>query len=297
MRTALIDLDGLVYAAACVVETVYYELDGIRFDYKTQAKEYAEENGLDVRDIEQKVDAQPVQNALSILKDMIPANVVKSGADRCELFLTPGKGGEDRPFRFDIYPEYKANRVGKHKPVYLKACRAYAVKHFGAIITSHMEADDMIAIRAAELRAQGEDFVIITRDKDLQQIAGDFYNHEKHTGMTVTISQARFNLFYQVLIGDSVDNIKGCPNVGPAKARKALKHCETEEDYLGVCQWLYMQACVRLDEKASQEEAKDLGLDTPVPTNYAEVQAIADRELRLNFRLVRMITNRQDAKR
>ena len=226
---------------------------------------------------------------------MVPANVVKSGANDADLFLTPGKDDADHPFRFDIYPEYKANRKGKWKPTHLRALRAYAVKHMGAMMCSHMEADDMIAIRAKELKAEGHDFVIITRDKDLQQIPGDFFNHEKHTGNTVTISEARFNLFYQMLVGDTVDNIKGCPNIGPAKAKKALKQCENEEDYLGVCQWLYMQAYVRLEEKALKDCASEMAHDVP-ETDYRAVEQHANDELRLNIRLLRMITDRKDAK-
>lgn len=294
-KVALVDLDGMVYAAACVTEEVYYELDGIEFQYKSQATEYAAENNLAVTEIRQGAHAQPVSHAISILDDMVPANVRKSGANDAELFLTPGQDDADHPFRFDFYPDYKANRKGKWRPLHLKALRAYAVKHMGAMMCSHMEADDMIAIRAKEIKAEGNDFVIITRDKDLQQIPGEFYNHEKHTSCTVTISEARFNLFYQMLVGDTVDNIKGCPNVGPAKAKKALKQCETEEEYLGVCQWLYMQAYVRLEEKAHKELAAT-GHSIPGVIDYREVEAFANSQLRLNIRLLRMITKREDAK-
>lgn len=293
-KVALVDLDGMTYAAACVTEEVYYELDGIEFQYKSQATEYASEHNLPVTEIRQDAHAQPVSHAISILQDMVPANVHKSGANDAELFLTPGKDDADHPFRFDFYPKYKANRDGKWRPIHLKALRAYAVKHMGAIMCSHMEADDMIAIRAKEIKAEGNDFVIVTRDKDLQQIPGDFYNHEKHTGTTVTISEARFNLFYQMLVGDTVDNIKGCPNVGPAKAKKALKQCETEEDYLGAVQWLYMQAYVRLEEKA-RKELEATGHAVPAVIDYTEVQQYADEQLRLNIRLLRMITKREDA--
>jgi 5'-3' exonuclease len=37
--------------------------------------------------------------------------------------------------------------------------------------------------------------------------------------------------FYtQVLVGDTSDNIKGCPGIGKVKAERMLKDCETEEE-------------------------------------------------------------------
>ena len=38
----------------------------------------------------------------------------------------------------------------------------------------------------------------------------------------IDIEEADFNFYYQTLIGDAVDNYKGCPNVGKVKATKFL---------------------------------------------------------------------------
>ena len=32
-----------------------------------------------------------------------------------------------------------------------------------------------------------------------------------------------YNFWYQMLVGDTVDNIKGCPGIGPVKAKKVLE--------------------------------------------------------------------------
>jgi len=62
-----------------------------------------------------------------------------------ELYL----GGEGN-FRYKLYPEYKANRIGKYLPRYLQDIREYLVKYWGAKIVNDMEADDMCSIRMAE---------------------------------------------------------------------------------------------------------------------------------------------------
>jgi hypothetical protein len=258
---ALVDLDGMIYACGAIAEKVYYTLDGMRFDYKKEANAYAEAHGLDKGDIDKDVDVQPVANAINALKMTIEACIRDAGRDVGELYLSP-EGNAN--FRFDIYPEYKANRKNAHKPAHYKALRNYAVKHLGAVICDGIEADDMINIRANELTAQGVAWTVVTVDKDLNQIPGDHYDWRKKKYYTVTQEEARYCLYYQVLIGDSVDNIKGCPGIGPAKAAHALKHAEDDAEMLEVCKWLYVQS-------------------------YAGDEVEAMKELKLNIRLVRML--------
>lgn len=71
-----------------------------------------------------------------------------TGASSCEAFLS----GADN-FRYQIYPEYKANRRDKIKPVYLEAAREYLITTWGAKIVNGYEADDAIGIRATELQS------------------------------------------------------------------------------------------------------------------------------------------------
>ena len=259
---ALVDLDGMIYAVGAISETVYYVVDDMRFDYKSQANAYCEEHGMDLKAIEREVDAEPVSHALNALKVTTDAAVKDAKCATGELYLSP-TGTEN--FRFAIYPEYKANRKNVHKPVHYAAMRAYAVKHMGAEIVPAMEADDMLAIRANEL-GRGN-WVIVTNDKDLFQVPGDFYDWKKKTTRHIHPDEGRRLLYHQVLEGDSIDNIKGCKGIGPAKAKKALVHAEDDLEMLEVCKWLYLKVH-KFDEKA----------------------AMAD--LKLNIRLVRMLQER-----
>ena len=89
--------------------------------------------------------------------------------DRCgqvdsKTFLS----GESN-FRYDIYPEYKANRK-QEKPRWLQECREYLVTEWGTKITEGYEADDALGIAATP------NSIIASDDKDLLQIAGKHYN-------------------------------------------------------------------------------------------------------------------------
>lgn len=266
MRTALVDLDGMIYACAAIAETVYYVVDDganeLRFAYKREANEFCDAMNIPRDAIERRVDAEPVSHAINALKLTVDAAVEATKCDARELYLSPtGKNS----FRFDIYPEYKANRDKAVKPVHYKALRNHAVKYMGAIIADNVEADDMLTIRANELGLGN--WVMITNDKDLQQSPGDHYNWSKGTTTHVDRLTALRTLYTQVLTGDTIDNIKGCTGIGPDKAEKALRHAESDEEMLEVCKWLFLKSW-KFDEEA----------------------AMAD--LKLNIRLVRMLQER-----
>lgn len=238
MKLALVDLDGMIYAAGAVVEDVYHVVDGLRFDYKSQANSYCEKHGLNKADIEKEVDAQPVSHALNVLKTTLLAAVKDAGCDVYEAFLSPT---DKSNFRFDIEPEYKANRKNAHKPVHYKAMRDYAERHLDAKVVHGMEADDILSIRAHERGM--DDVVIVSNDKDMQQLPTWHYDWKKKTAVhKVTQEQGWISFYTQLLVGDTVDNIKGCPGIGPAKARAALKGLTTDQEMLDACYNKYLES-------------------------------------------------------
>ena len=89
---------------------------------------------------------------------------------RWSLHLT-GKGN----FRDEIAvtAPYKGNRKDAEKPKHYKLIRDYLVYSWDAVIWEGMEADDAIAIEATELAGDG---VIVSLDKDLDQVVGWHYN-------------------------------------------------------------------------------------------------------------------------
>jgi 5'-3' exonuclease len=136
-------------------------------------------------------------------------------------------------FRYKIYPAYKANRVNKDKPLYLKDCQDYLVSEYKAVVSDGCEADDLLGIN------QTEDSVIYSIDKDLLMIPGHHFNFV--TGIYKEISELDgLKQFYrQMLIGDTADNVKGVDGIGKVKATKLIDHLETEEEMSEVVYLLY----------------------------------------------------------
>ena len=84
-----------------------------------------------------------------------------------QLFVT----GENN-FRYQIYPEYKANRKNTPRPQHLQACKDHLVHEFNAERSEGCEADDLIGIAQYKCLAEGIDSVVVYIDKDLDMLEG-----------------------------------------------------------------------------------------------------------------------------
>ncbi|MFO0089348.1 MAG: hypothetical protein ACK518_00795 [bacterium] len=144
-----------------------------------------------------------------------------------------------RNFRLDIYEPYKANRKSNK---WVKAIRQRLIDSEFAMAHESLEADDLIAIRAEQLREINWEFIIISIDKDLAQIHGIHYNYYPlydesgfigFKGLYVMSEfESQKHFAKQMLIGDSTDNIKGCRKIGVVKAEKALQNCTTKRQLI-----------------------------------------------------------------
>lgn len=134
-----------------------------------------------------------------------------------ELHLT---GSNNFRNQYAVTAPYKGNRKGTDKPIHYQLLRDYLVSSWGAVVHDGIEADDMLAIRATEL---GDDSVIVTLDKDLDQVVGWHYNFAKKIKYYITEDEARLNFYKQFLTGDTVDNIVGAYRIGPKTADKLLR--------------------------------------------------------------------------
>ncbi len=161
---------------------------------------------------------------------MVEGVLRDSGADQAELWLTGGKN-----FRYSCYPEYKANRKDTYRPKWEKETKQYLVDHWDANTTDGIEADDMLGIRAVEL---GDNAIICHLDKDINQIPGWHYNWElsrlgkivrEKKKYYVTLEEGNRFFYYQLLIGDPTDNIKGVVGIGPVKANALLDSLDPGE--------------------------------------------------------------------
>lgn len=175
-------------------------------------------------------EGEPVENCLHSVKLMIENCVAKTGATEYTCYLT-GKGN----FRIELatIKPYKGNRPDR-KPEHYEAITKYVMRHHNGEMVEGMEADDAMAI------AQTEETCICTIDKDLDMVEGWHYNWRKDLKYYVSPTDALHNFYYQLLVGDAVDNIQGCPGIGPKKATTLIKehgHDEEELYWAVLCEY------------------------------------------------------------
>lgn len=126
--------------------------------------------------------------------------------------------GKGKSHRFSFYPEYKANRVNNVLPYFFNDLKEYVITSYNTIVFHGIEADDVVAVH----HTPGET-LLCHIDKDLNQLAGLHFNYNTFEFYEVSPEEAERFLYIQVLAGDSIDNIKGCPKIGVKKADKILK--------------------------------------------------------------------------
>lgn len=142
------------------------------------------------------------------------------------VFLT-GRDKENFRNAEAVTAPYKGNRKGTDTPLWLPSSRDYMVDNYDAVVSSGEEADDLIAIKATEL---GEETVVASIDKDMLQIPCYHFNFNRNEWHQVSQFEGLVFFYEQILTGDRSDNIIGIRGIGPVKAKKILKDCDTEED-------------------------------------------------------------------
>lgn len=125
-------------------------------------------------------------------------------------------------FRRALFPAYKANRVGKPKPVSLKFLREHVLNSldYRTELVPTLEADDVLGLCSTTV----ENTVIVSIDKDLKTIPGMFFDlgHPEAGVTDISRENADYWFMVQALIGDATDGYPGCPKVGPVTAAKLL---------------------------------------------------------------------------
>lgn len=218
---------------------------------------------------------EDLEIAIWRMEEMIDNTLAETGADEFSIFLS----GENN-FRYDIYPEYKANRP-KERPRHLKALKDYLIEKYRAQVSDGCEADDLLGIE----QCKSDDTIICSIDKDLRMIPGNHYSFEirgtnngkqwvRPADLCKVSEFAGLHHFYkQVLVGDSTDNIKGASGIGKVKAERILEGCATEQELLqavlehfGTGDELVMNArCLWIWRKPNDdivERWKELGFET-----------------------------------
>jgi len=173
-------------------------------------------------------------------------------------------------FRMDIATtkKYKGNR-SHDKPFNYKNLIKWIEARHVVVRYNNLEADDGMAMYQTEW----PDTIIVTVDKDLRQVNGWHYSPELWNSPSfgpvyvtddnsyIELGNSRmkvvgtgYKFFYsQLLTGDTVDNISGCPNTGPVAAINILADATTEYECYEAVRETYRATCWCADEYLTEQ--------------------------------------------
>lgn len=169
----------------------------------------------------------PVEYCLHSVKLSMQSILEKFQTDEYKLYLQgPGNYRE----HVAVTQPYKGNRDPNAKPKWYNEIRDYLVEWWNAELVAGRETDD--ALGCYQYAHKDKSTCIVTIDKDLDCIPGWHYNYVKGEMYYVDLPTANKKFWTQVLTGDTTDNIRGIPKVGPVSAGKIIG--ATDESWIGM---------------------------------------------------------------
>ncbi len=191
-------------------------------------------------------------------------------------------------FRHDMYPEYKATRevmpedLQKAIPWIRRIIGAYRIP---ILEMPGFEADDVIGTLAKKAERMGYQVFMMTPDKDYAQLVSDHIfmykpgrgtaDHEvwgiREVRGHFGIDTPRQVIDILALMGDTSDNIPGCPGIGPKNAMKLIAEYGSVEklyDHIGELKGKQKENLVRFEEQVRiSKTLAEIVLDVPVEFN------------------------------
>lgn len=182
---------------------------------------------------QQQADLDYTSLALNNVKTVLEAATERFNSDY-KLYVHD-KGN----FRYDIatIKPYKGNRKDQHKPKYTTEIKDYMWNVWNGLPVREIESDDAIGIE--QFDNSDKYTVIYSIDKDMDMIPGWHYNWVKGELYYQPITEANRFLFWQMLVGDTTDNIPGIAGIGPKKATQLLSQHESLDSLREAVQDLY----------------------------------------------------------
>ena len=195
-------------------------------------------------------------------------------------------------FRHEAFEAYKAQREKTPEDIkiavpYIKELlRAYNIPVYEVM---GFEADDVIGTLAKQAVAQGFDVFMLTPDKDYGQLVDEhiFMYRPRHNGGYEVMGTAevlnKYGLTNQAqvidllgLMGDSSDNIPGCPGVGEKTAVKLLQEFGSIDGLLANTDALKGALKVKIESNVAQIKFSrflaTIKTDVPIVLNQEELQ-------------------------
>tara|TARA_Y100001968_G_scaffold325186_1_gene365997 strand:+ start:2168 stop:2899 length:732 start_codon:yes stop_codon:yes gene_type:complete len=195
--TLLIDADWLLYSSCCSCE------QSIKWD------EWLHTLHADERDIHEMIDSR-VQHYQRIAED---------DQDVVMCFT------QYPTFRHTIFPDYKANRKDRRKPLALKKTIEQVSERYESVSYTGLEGDDVMGLLATSKKYPNP--IIVSVDKDMRSVPCTLLASDDME--LITKRKADRHWMIQSLTGDSTDNFKGLEKVGPVTAEKILGDAKTLE--------------------------------------------------------------------
>lgn len=223
MKVALIDADSIIHIVAYHYAAPNSFLELLVDDSK-------EEVELAIQSYYENVPKEPIlEHVDSFVLDILS----KTNSTHYLGFLGARQGSNTFRHSLAVTKPYKGQR-GK-LPHWTKYWKPILIEHlvnkWKFIELFNIEADDACSILAHHYLKSDVDYVVCSPDKDLRQIPGNNYDYKKLESEYINVKDSLVNLYTQCLVGDSVDNISGCPKVGKkSPLLNNLKDFDNEEE-------------------------------------------------------------------
>ncbi len=205
-------------------------------------------------------------------------------------------------FRHEAYKEYKAQReetpeaIRLSVPIIKDIIRAYRIP---ILEVKGYEADDVIGTLATEAGKKGVKTYMMTPDKDYGQLVSENvfmyrpkYGDKEFEVMGVEEIKDKFNIESPLqvidmlgLMGDTADNIPGCPGVGEKTAQKLISQFGSIENLIANTDQL--KGAIKTKVESNIEKIKfskflaTIKIDVPIELNLEELKREAPDESRL----------------
>lgn len=214
-----------------------------------------------------EVENKSLQDCKNLVDQFIGNVNLAINADQFLIVLTVGKC-----FRYQVYPEYKANRKYGNKPKWFDEIKEYLITHYKATYNTKYEADDLVCIYKNKLSKEGYDCYLVSPDKDILNLEGKHYNPRENQWVNSKKELSERWKWYQMIIGDSIDGLPGIKGIGEKGANKLLdeqditqyrniifnKYCEVYGEEHGIEMFFKMYKCLTMVQNDNTIEVPKL---------------------------------------